>query len=169
MHRFWSFPHATWTWNIVGDKSGLCFKPPSSPIRSPSVFPSWLLDWIGDKQDNMLQVVFTVLYQLWLARNNAREAQRIEEPVTIAAKSLVLVAEWRNVQELQVPTPSRRNERWCFPDEGWIKANVDGAFVKSDSSGGGGVVLFYETIVETSERELAIFSPPWLTQNAQDS
>lgn len=123
------------------DKTGISFKPPLPAVRSTHDFRMWLLDWIGIQRDNVLQVIFTVIYQLWQARNNACESQCIEDPVAIVTRSIALVLEWQSLQEERQPTAPTRSKRWHPPAEGWIKANANGAFVASDGNGGGGVVL----------------------------
>jgi hypothetical protein len=41
---------------------------------------SWLLTWIGKLPEKELSVAMMTLYQLWMARNDAREREMIEDP-----------------------------------------------------------------------------------------
>jgi hypothetical protein len=38
----------------------------------------WLLDWIGKGQQKELELAFTLIYNLWQARNDARESQQLQ-------------------------------------------------------------------------------------------
>ena len=76
----------------------------------------------------MIQAV----YALWLARNEARDGKRIEEPHEIMKRVMRLVEEWQQVHEKQ--TTERHpivRARWEAPDEGCVKVTADGAFSKS--------------------------------------
>jgi hypothetical protein len=41
-----------------------------------------------------MEIVLMTLYQSWLARNAARESQKIEDPVVIANRAIHLTEEW---------------------------------------------------------------------------
>lgn len=79
---------------------------------------------------------------VWLARNNAREGQRIEEAEAIARRVSHLMEEWQSIhgQKSRQVNQGQR-EKWQPPDDGWIKANVDGALSKVGELGGAGVVF----------------------------
>ena len=89
-----------------------------------------------------------------------RETTRIEDPETIAKRSIRLLEEWRNVQSARSESPPKPRERWLPPAQGWTKVNVDGAMAKDLNKGGGGVV-----VRDHGSRFLAgasRFSPPCL-------
>jgi ribonuclease HI len=82
-----------------------------------------------------------VLYQTWLARNEARDEVRIEDPGAIARRSLALVEEWLAIKSGPRHEAQRVKEHWLPPDDGWHKVNADGAYKASLGSGGCGVVI----------------------------
>lgn len=82
------------------------------------------------------------IYQIWLARNDARDGKRLEDPGVVADKASHLLEEWQQVKEVRLYMPQQqRREQWQPPEEGWSKVNADGAMGKSSRDGGGGVVL----------------------------
>ncbi|KAK1626050.1 hypothetical protein QYE76_000365 [Lolium multiflorum] len=81
------------------------------------------------------------LYQIWLARNEAREEVAVEDPDAIARKSLYLVEEWSSLKSVPSPRPVRSEEHWLPPEEAWCKANADGSVRMSSGLGGTGLVL----------------------------
>lgn len=82
------------------------------------------------------------LYHIWLARNGAKESERIEAARTIAERVVQLVEELHSLQNDSTVMPNLvPTECWLQPEEGWTKANTDGAMSKSGDKGGGGVVL----------------------------
>jgi ribonuclease HI len=93
---------------------------------------------LGDKE---LEVSMMVLYQTWLARNEAREEEVIANPMQIVSKSLFLLNEWHESKPSPNASAGKVVERWTPPDEGWYKANVDGASSMDRGHGGCGVVL----------------------------
>lgn len=55
-------------------------------------------------------------YELWLARNNARESKRIEEPGAIKDRVLRLGEEWRSVRvKMPKPPVQREVQTWRKP------------------------------------------------------
>lgn len=82
------------------------------------------------------------VYGLWLARNAMLDGVRIQDAREVAASVSLFMDEWSNdvpkkVRSL-VKTPV---EKWIPPEQGWIKANVDGAVASGSGDGGGGVVF----------------------------
>jgi hypothetical protein len=71
-----------------------------------------------------------VIYQSWLARNEAREDAKIEDPQSIARRSIHLVDGWANSRTNSLSEAQRVSEAWLPPAAGWLKANADGAFLK---------------------------------------
>jgi hypothetical protein len=47
--------------------------PPPDDVRRPREVQRWVLDWVGRLQDKEIVVGMMTLYQIWLARNDARE------------------------------------------------------------------------------------------------
>jgi ribonuclease HI len=82
-----------------------------------------------------------VLYQMWLARNDARDDERIEDPEAIARRSLALVEEWVAIKPGTPHEMQRVREHWLPPEDGWHKVNADGAFMSPQDNGGCGVVI----------------------------
>lgn len=80
-------------------------------------------------------------YNLWQARNDARESKNMEDPKFIALKTVADVEEWRNLQNPTTPAGVQQKDRWLPPDENWIKVTVDGHFRIADGNGRGGVVI----------------------------
>jgi hypothetical protein len=59
----------------------------------------WLLDWIGKADADQVTWMFTMMYKLWLARNDARESKLIDDPKAIATRTVFAVEEWRSIQQ----------------------------------------------------------------------
>jgi hypothetical protein len=57
---------------------------PPSHVHSQHKLSAWLLDWIASIKDAEVEIAFMVLYQIWLARNAARDNVQIEDPEAIA-------------------------------------------------------------------------------------
>jgi hypothetical protein len=79
-------------------------------------------------------------YNLWLARNNARETHKLDDPGQIVSQTIAQFEEWRNLRSpaSHVATPA---ERWLPPVQDWVKVNTDGAFRQGECNGGAGVVI----------------------------
>jgi ribonuclease HI len=100
-----------------------------------------MLDWLEKLPDKEISVGIMALYQLWLARNEAREESRILDPASIARRSLALVEEWLASVMRPQQSSTTQVEHWLPPEDGWVKANVDGSFSANSGSGGCGVIL----------------------------
>jgi hypothetical protein len=82
-----------------------------------------------------------ILYQLWLARNNARDDAKVVELEVIVRRSTFLVNEWLEIQAHQHKISVPSEEKHGLPlEQGWCKVNVDGAFSTASGNGGCGVV-----------------------------
>jgi ribonuclease HI len=92
-------------------------------------------------EEKELGLAIMLIYQMWLARNEAREAVQIVALQDIVRRSLALLEEWVSVHGKPEHTSAKVREQWSPPEEGWIKANVDGAFSSDSGCGGCGVVL----------------------------
>jgi hypothetical protein len=114
----------------------------AEPSPSHGAMQRWLLEWIGNCKEDELSMEMMVLYQLWYARNEARDQTFIEDPESTARRPMYRVEEWRvsrtdeHVVQSRPPAP-----KWSPPATGWHKANVDGAMSSDSSHGGGSIVL----------------------------
>jgi ribonuclease HI len=140
IHRFWLCPHAQQVWRAVQQKFQRLELQPPPNVLSQRDLSGWLLEWIVSAKDADVEIAFMVLYQMWLARNAARDNAQIEDPEAIARRSIHLVEEWHQVQECKGAKPLVQKEHWRPPDQGWIKVNADGAMIQASGHGGGGVV-----------------------------
>jgi hypothetical protein len=57
------------------------------------------LDWFGKLKEKELGVAMLAIYQLWLARNDARDAPMIEDPEVTAKRVLFLWDEWQSIKD----------------------------------------------------------------------
>jgi ribonuclease HI len=96
---------------------------------------------MGKVEEKELAIGMMALYQLWLARNEAREAPMIEDPEEVAKRAVRLVEEWQAAQVVSSSGVQQAKEHWLPPEPGWYKCNADGAFSQETRQGGGGVVL----------------------------
>jgi hypothetical protein len=59
---------------------GMPIDKPSDFLSCHSKLKGWLLDWLGRVEENAIARMMMLLYNLWLARNNARDSTHIEDP-----------------------------------------------------------------------------------------
>jgi hypothetical protein len=82
------------------------------------------------------------IYNIWQARNDARESQLIADPNSVVPKTATSLEEWREVHKTSSPAAGAKPfEHWLRLEPGWVKVNADGAYHSADGVGGGGVVL----------------------------
>ena len=93
MHRFWLCPHSTRAWELLRSHTGFRLEVPEMRVHEPRSLRFWLLDWFGRIGDKELAMGLMALYQLWQARNDARDSERIEDPLSIACRTMALVEE----------------------------------------------------------------------------
>ncbi|KAK1618647.1 hypothetical protein QYE76_024164 [Lolium multiflorum] len=141
LHRFWVCPHSVAIWEMAREASGFQLPSPRQATHRATDLKGWLLDWLGSLSDKELSLGIMVLYQTWLARNEARDEVRIEDPGAIARRSLAMVEEWLAIKSGPRHEAQRVKEHWLPPDDGWHKVNADGAYKASLGSGGCGVVI----------------------------
>jgi ribonuclease HI len=141
VHRFWSCPHSTAAWSFLSEHTGCALAPPPKLLSSHSDLKGWILDWIGNTDGSLLSLMLMMLYNLWMARNDARDNQRFEDPRSIATRTVVGVEEWLSLRPLPLGPKIRQKEHWLPPEESWHKVNVDGAFHSDSGRGGGGVIV----------------------------
>jgi hypothetical protein len=114
-----------------------------------------MLEWIGGLDEKELAIGVMVLYQLWLARNDAREETRILDPLQIAQRSIYLVEEWRESREYHKPVAPPTVEHWLPPEEGCIRSMQTGLTLRNRILEG--VVWFLGITMASSLLERAIF------------
>jgi ribonuclease HI len=141
IHRFWSCPHSAEAWEFLREKTGLKFEAPPKRLACHAELKGWLLDWIGKKHKCQAELFFTLIYNLWLARNDARESGQIQNPIAVVEKTVAAVEEWRNRDSRSHAITTIVAEQWSPPEAGWCKINTDGAFRQAEGNGGGGVVV----------------------------
>jgi ribonuclease HI len=153
--------------NSVRDKEMPSIGDPPSDIRCHRELMLWLLDCLGSMKDAELDNSLMVMYQMWLARNDARESRKIDDPTAIANRAMSLLEEWNNVQCRPAPRSDKPKDRWTPPARDCLKVNVDGAAAKASGNGGGGVVIrdhdgsyiagachFFPSLLDPEEAEL---------------
>jgi hypothetical protein len=114
---------------------------PVADIRNHRLLHGWILDWLGRLEEKELGISILLIYQMWLARNEAREETQIVSPEELVWRTIFLFDEWANIQASKPRPATREVEAWLPPDVGWVKANADGAFLVETGHGGSGVVL----------------------------
>jgi hypothetical protein len=140
VHRFWNCSHSAFSWELLSEELGIYFERPPKKLRSHGDLKCWLLEWMGKSAHEIIEWFMLLIYNLWLARNDARESHHIEDPKSIVKWTIASMEEWKNVHR---PNAPRKNvqELWSPPSQDQIKVNVDGAFRMEASVGGGGAVL----------------------------
>jgi hypothetical protein len=93
LHRFWACGHSAETWDIARRMTGMRLDHPLV-VRRHRDLHGWLLEWFGGMKEDELSISIMILYQIWLARNEARDEVQIATPHEIIRKSLFLVEEW---------------------------------------------------------------------------
>ncbi|XP_073363071.1 uncharacterized protein [Aegilops tauschii subsp. strangulata] len=95
----------------------------------------------GEAQEEQKEMFFQGAYGLWLARNATRDGVRIQDATEVAASVSRFMDEWSNAVPKKLRSSSAPPvDKWCPPEQGWTKANVDGAVGRSSGDGGGGLV-----------------------------
>jgi hypothetical protein len=97
---------------------------PLGVFRSHKDLQSWFLQWLGSLDEVELVTGMMALYQLWLARNNARDCPMIEDTEDIAGRIVGLLEEWHGLRGEASTSSPKPVGRWSPPRVGWHKANV---------------------------------------------
>jgi hypothetical protein len=79
MHRFWECPHSICVWEALRTLTGFAFVSPVENSVRPRELQGWLLDWMGQLSEKELSFGLMFIYQMWLARNEARDQDQIED------------------------------------------------------------------------------------------
>ncbi|KAK1610099.1 hypothetical protein QYE76_033772 [Lolium multiflorum] len=116
------------------------FVNPDAMVQVHRDLHGWVWDWLGKLDDKEFSISMMIMYQSWLARNDANGELRIATPSVIMHRSLALLEEWRDAQQTRVQPETRAVERWQPLAEGWTKANTDGSFLELEGVGGSGVI-----------------------------
>lgn len=142
LHRFWTCQHSARFWQLLHSEKGVSVAIPPSPIDSQSALASWLLGWFTEAAEEEKAAMIQAAYGLWLARNEARDGQRISPPHEIIEKVAAHMKEWKEAH-ISNPRPAmpQLKQKWRPPDTGWLKVNSDGAVAKVRNSGGAGAVI----------------------------
>ena len=142
LHRFWSCQHSVQFWSQLRSEKGVSVAAPPIFTASQSELANWLLEWFATANEDEREMMIHSVYAMWLARNETRDGRRIEAPREIIERVCSHVKEWREVhaKSPRITKPAAV-QRWSAPDEGWIKANSDGAISRHGGRAGGGVVL----------------------------
>lgn len=136
-HRFWGRPHSSLFWKKLRSEKGIAVAIPPCQIDSQSALSRWMREWFAEAQDDECAVMIQAVYALWLARNEARDGKRIEEPHEIMNRVVALLDEWKTVHGASYSQREpKRRVTWIAPEEGWVKANSDGALSKQRDKGG---------------------------------
>jgi hypothetical protein len=139
VHRFWTCPHSASAWSLLSARTGVQLDSPPKRLACHADLKGWLLDWIGRCSADEAAWFFMLIYNLWLARNNARETHKLDDPSKIVSRTIAHIEEWRNLKS-SGPCVAAPVERWLPPAQDWVKVNTDGAF-RQECNGGAGVVI----------------------------
>jgi ribonuclease HI len=141
-HRFWGCPHSVQFWTSLRTEKGITVAIPPFYNGSQNEVARWMLGWFADARAEEREMMVQATYGLWLARNAARDGHKIADPLEIMQSVLAFVDEWRAVHgdsaKVRRETP---NQKWQPPEQGWLKANADGAVTKFGGKAGTGVVI----------------------------
>lgn len=100
-----------------------------------------MLDWMATAKEDERAIMMQTLYQIWLARNEARDWETMGEARMIADNVNYYLQEWQKANPLLSPKQSPPKENWQAPEVGWFKVNVDGSLLKHMDKGGAGAVI----------------------------
>jgi hypothetical protein len=102
VHRFWNCSHSAFSWELLSEELGLEFERPPKNIRSHSDLKCWLLEWMGKSAHEIIEWFVLLIYNLWLARNEARDSLYIEDPRSIVKGTIEGMEEWKEVHRPNV-------------------------------------------------------------------
>jgi hypothetical protein len=68
-----------------------------------------MLEWLALVKESKMDITLMALYQICLARNDARENKAIENPESVARRAVSLVEEWQGVHgQIHHATPKAK-------------------------------------------------------------
>lgn len=141
-HRFWTCPHSRQFWEELSSRREAQVASPPESLQSNAEVGWWMLNWLSVAGDEEREMMLQGVYGLWLARNEARDGNRIQAAQEVATSVSQFMDEWRETVQKKARTRVQAQpEKWKPPEQGWILANADGAVSKGADKGGGGVVL----------------------------
>lgn len=142
LHRFWTCPHSILFWKVLSFEKRVLGAIPPESVRFHSELATWLMQWLADASEQEKELTIQAVYGLWLARNKTREGKKIADPKSVADYVYSHAMKWAVVHERREKVHSEALVvKWTPPEEGWLKANADGARSKLQDRGGGGVVV----------------------------
>jgi hypothetical protein len=154
-HRFWTCPHCMDEWASFVDKH-LCDPPfPPKSLRCHADLKGWLLDWIGKALGEEIVWWIMMIYHLWLARNDARQAPISADPRSIVSRVVASVEELKASLNAPCQKTLTLKEHWLPLETNWVKVNTDGAFRLESRKGG--AVSSYETTMAPSYTKRVLF------------
>lgn len=128
------------------------------PIDSSTALSSCLLGWFAKVRDDERATMIQACYGFWLARNKAKDGKKIALSHEIMTSMCAYMAEWLTVHKKEaLVVKTKETFKWAQPEEGWVKANADGAVSKTGHKGV--QELFCEATPVIFERRLASLPP----------
>ena len=96
-HRFWDCYHLVKFWKTMHSELGVPVAIPSESCSPQGALSRWLMSWFAEASDDERAVMVEGVYALWLARNNARDGQRVDEAEAISRGVFNLIVEWQSI------------------------------------------------------------------------
>jgi ribonuclease HI len=124
----------------------------SSPLtirtenRQIKQFPNWLDHMIQETKPEELQIISTILYSIWLARNDREFKGKSLPPIEMVQRASKNLQEYQSYQHARNPVNPidpeyhRHNTSWSLPPKDALKLNVD-AHSMGDGRWGLGLLL----------------------------
>jgi ribonuclease HI len=157
-HTFCRCPLAVSLWSAMAEEWGL---PDLADITNTG--SEWLLNLLDHKSETMRTMILMTLWRIWHVRNEVvhhKPAPTIESskrflcsyleslisiksaPNADVVKGKTIVsAHYSDKKEKQISPTADPLKKWCKPQPGTIKLNVDGSFNATLRNGGCGIVL----------------------------
>ncbi|XP_050217632.1 uncharacterized protein LOC126668483 [Mercurialis annua] len=110
-------------------------------------FADWCLNWMVHLNPDQQTLAAFICWKLWLNRNEEVWQNKMGTASSLIAEAGFLMASWlaanRRGAELRMAEVLKGDGvvRWCPPEQGWLKANVDAAVYGGKQEIGVGVVV----------------------------